>query len=323
MTNADTSTSAPKDLKSKSTSTGKTLASTNTIAGVPISSADRVIDKKSAAHKIDLASFYVAIADWLLPHLKGRPVSLVRAPEGIDGEQFFQKHAQQMSIPHITLLDAGLDPGHAPLLEITSRQALAGAVQMGTVEFHTWGATKDKIERPDRITLDLDPDPTLPWSDMLDATRLLLSVLDELGIQSFLKTSGGKGIHVIIPIARTIDWDTAKRFARAISLFMARQLPDRFADKMGPKNRINKIFIDYLRNSRGASTVAAYSVRSRPGLPVSVPIARDELDGLTSAAQWTIHNLTDRLASLTQDPWQGYSNRQRISREVFGRLEVP
>lgn len=194
---------------------------------------------------------------------------------------------------------------------------------MGTVEFHTWGATKDKIERPDRITLDLDPDPTLPWSDMLDATRLLLSVLDELGIQSFLKTSGGKGIHVIIPIARTIDWDTAKRFARAISLFMARQLPDRFADKMGPKNRINKIFIDYLRNSRGASTVAAYSVRSRPGLPVSVPIARDELDGLTSAAQWTIHNLTDRLASLTQDPWQGYSNRQRISREVFGRLEVP
>lgn len=295
---------------------------TNEIAGVAISSPSRVIDRESGFQKIELASFYISIADWLLPHLRGRPVSLVRAPEGIDGEQFFQKHAQQMTLPHITLLSEDLDPGHAPLLEVTSREALAGAVQMGTVEFHTWGATKDKIERPDRITLDLDPDPALPWARMIEATQLVVALLDELGLDSYLKTSGGKGIHIIIPIARTLDWDAAKRFAKAVSQFMARQLPDNFADKMGPKNRINKIFIDYLRNSRGASTVTAYSVRSRPGLPISVPITRDELTELKSAAQWTVRNLHSRLQEMSHDPWHDYSNRQRITQEMFRRLDA-
>ena len=300
----------------------KATKATNRVASVAISSPNRIIDPESGFQKIELASFYVSIADWLLPHLRGRPVSLVRAPEGITGEQFFQKHAQQMTLPHITLLSEDLDPGHAPLLEVTSREALAGTVQMGTIEFHTWGATKDKIERPNRITLDLDPDPALPWSSMIEASQLLLALLDELGLTSYLKTSGGKGIHVIIPIARTLDWDTAKRFAKAVSQFMARQLPDKFADKMGPKNRINKIFIDYLRNSRGASTVAAYSVRSRPGLPVSVPIARDELSDLESAAQWTVRNLHTRLQSLAQDPWRDYSHRQRITQDMFRRLDA-
>lgn len=244
----------------------------------------------------------------------------MRAPDGVEGEQFFQKHAERLAIPNIRHLDPKLDPGHARLMEIDSVPALVGAAQMGCIEFHRWGATSDRIETPDHFVLDLDPDPALPWRSMLEATRLTLSVLDELGLQAFLKTSGGKGMHIIVPLARHADWDTVKGFAKALAQFMARQLPERFTATSGPKNRVGKIFIDYLRNGRGASTVSAYSVRARPGLPVSVPIARDELDGLRSAQQWTVANLQQRLDGLRQDPWTGYANRQRLTRAMWDRL---
>ncbi|MEH6564313.1 MAG: DNA ligase D [Halopseudomonas sp.] len=304
----------------KSSDGGPGAAAPDRVAGVQISHADRVIDTRSGYRKGELAAFYDSIADWVLPHLKGRPVSLLRAPEGVEGEQFFQRHASHLQIPHLTELDQALDPDHAPLMEINSIEALVGTVQMGAIELHTWGATHDRIDRPDHLVLDLDPDPKLPWSSMLEATRLTLSVLDELGLEAWLKTSGGKGIHIIIPVARHLDWDAAKNFTKAISRFMAEQLPDRFADKMGPKNRVGKIFVDYLRNQRGASTVAAYSVRARPGLAVSVPIARGELKQLRSAAQWHIGNLPERLQELQDDPWADYHNRQRVTRKMWERL---
>ncbi|ALN19345.1 DNA ligase D [Ectopseudomonas mendocina] len=290
------------------------------VAGVPISNPQRVIDPESGTTKLQLAQFYADIAEWLLPYLRKRPVSLVRAPDGVEGEQFFQKHAERLAIPNIKHLDPKLDPGHARLMEIDSVPALVGAAQMGCIEFHRWGATSDRIETPDHFVLDLDPDPALPWRSMLEATRLTLSVLDELGLQAFLKTSGGKGMHIIVPLARHAGWDTVKGFAKALAQFMARQLPERFTATSGPKNRVGKIFIDYLRNGRGASTVSAYSVRARPGLPVSVPIARDELDGLRSAQQWTVANLQRRLDGLRQDPWAGYANRQRLTRAMWDRL---
>lgn len=292
------------------------------VAGVAISNPQRVIDPESGTTKFQLAQFYADIADWLLPHLDNRPVSLVRAPDGVGGEQFFQKHAERLAIPNIKHLDPKLDPGHARLMEIDSLPALVGAAQMGCIELHTWGATSDRIETPDHFVLDLDPDPALPWRSMLEATHLTLAVLDELGLQAFLKTSGGKGMHIIVPLARRADWDTVKAFAKALAQFMTRQLPERFTATSGPKNRVGKIFIDYLRNGRGASTVAAYSVRARPGLPVSVPIARDELDELRSAQQWTISTLQQRLNGLEQEPWQGYTNRQRLSRAMWDRLDA-
>ncbi|MHA6493114.1 DNA ligase D [Pseudomonas borbori] len=291
-----------------------------TIAGVGVSSPDRVIDAESGAQKIELAQFYADIAPWLLPHLNDRPVSLLRAPEGVGGEQFFQKHAEHLAIPNIKHLDPKLDPGHARLMEIDTPSALVGAVQMGTIELHTWGANSSRIETPDRLVLDLDPDPALPWRSMIEATQLCLTVLDELGLDAYLKTSGGKGLHIIVPLARHTDWDNVKEFAKAISQFMTRLMPDRFTATMGPKNRVGKIFIDYLRNSRGASTVSAYSVRARPNLPVSVPISRDELAGLTSASQWHIGNLLSRLNDLQDDPWAGYSNRQRITQAMWKQL---
>lgn len=288
--------------------------------GVNITHPERVIDPQSGTQKQQLAQFYADTSRWILPFLRGRPVSLLRAPEGIDSEQFFQKHSERLAIPHIKQLDPALDPGHARLLEIDSQNALVGAVQMGTVELHTWGATTDKIETPDLFVLDLDPDPALPWKAMLEAAQLTLSVLDELGLRAFVKTSGGKGLHLIVPLARRDGWDTVKAFAKAIAQFMTQQLPERFTATSGPKNRVGKIFIDYLRNARGASTVAAYSVRARPGLPVSVPVSRDELKDLRGAQQWTVANLHRRLQGLKEDPWAGYANRQKISKKMWDKL---
>lgn len=292
------------------------------IADVSISHPDRVIDTDSGTQKADLARYYEAIADWILPYLKNRPVSLLRCPEGVAGEQFFQKHSEKLAIPNIKQLEPELDPGHARLMEIDTVQALVGAAQMGTIELHTWGATSDRIETPDHFVLDLDPDDALPWRSMIEATQMTLAVLDELGLDAFIKTSGGKGMHIIVPLQRQADWESVKAFAKAIAEFIARQLPERFTATMGPKNRVGKIFIDYLRNSRGASTVTAYSVRARPGLPVSVPVAREELESLKSAQQWNVGNLQQRLRKLKTDPWKGYANRQRITKKMWRQLGV-
>jgi bifunctional non-homologous end joining protein LigD len=290
------------------------------VAGISVSHPDRVIDAQSGTYKVELAQFYEAIADWILPFLDNRPVALLRCPDGIAGEQFFQKHSERLAIPHIKQLDRALDPGHAPLMEIDSLKALVGAAQMGAIEFHTWGSTSERIEKPDHLVLDLDPDPALPWRSMIEATRMVLAVLEELSLEAFLKTSGGKGMHIIVPLARQANWDTVKAFAKAIAEFISGKLPERFTATMGPKNRVGKIFIDYLRNSRGGSTVAAYSVRARPGLPVSVPIANDELEGLASAGQWHIGNLQQRLRTLKSDPWSGYRNKQRITLNMWKQL---
>lgn len=304
----------------KSLKAPKASSAKKTSDGVNITHPERIIDTQSGTQKQQLAAFYQSISEWVLPFLRHRPVSLLRAPEGVDGEQFFQKHSERLAIPNIKQLDPSLDPGHARLMEIDSPRALLGAVQMGTIELHTWGATTDKIETPDLFVLDLDPDPALPWKTMLEAAQLTLSVLDELGLEAYVKTSGGKGLHLIVPLARRDGWDTVKAFAKAVAQFMTAQLPERFTATSGPKNRVGKIFIDYLRNARGASTVAAYSVRARPGLPVSVPVSREELKGLRGAQQWTVANLQERLNSLKSDPWAGYANRQKITHKMWDKL---
>lgn len=299
------------------TSRGKVL-----VEGVGVSHPERLIDAQSGTHKVDVAQFYASIADWLLPQLDQRPVSLVRCPEGIDGEHFFQRHAERLNIPHIRQLDRQLDPGHARLMEIDSTPALIGAAQMGALELHTWGATSDQIERPDRLILDLDPDTALPWSSVIAATQEVLGLLERLGLSAFLKTSGGRGMHVVVPLARHAGWEQVKGFAKALAEYLARHDPQRFSATMGEQNRIGKVFVDYLRNSRGGSTVAAYSLRARPGLPVSVPIARAELAGIASPTQWHIGNLKSRLLKLKADPWQEYRNRQRLSRAMWAALEA-
>ncbi|WP_069705773.1 DNA ligase D [Burkholderia seminalis] len=292
------------------------------VGRVRITHPDRVLDPQSGTRKIDLAHYWQRVAPWLLPDLKGRPVSLVRAPGDIAGELFFQKHAERREIPFVTQ-HVGLDPGHGPLLSIDSVDALLGAAQMGTIELHTWNAHASNIERPDRIVFDLDPDPALPWREMIDAAQLVRGLLDALGLVSFCKTSGGKGLHVVVPLTRHAGWDDVKAFSRAVAQHVAGTLPERFTATMGPRHRRGKIFVDYLRNGRGASTIAAYSVRARPGMGVSVPLDWDEVPATTGGAQWTIDTLHERLDTLKRDPWEDYAKtRQRVTAAMRARLGV-
>ena len=266
---------------------------------------DRVIDTSTGLTKLALAHYYAQVAPLILPHLKGRPVSLVRAPEGIKGALFFQKHAEATSIPGIKLLDQKLDPGHAPLLEIGSANALLAATQLNVLEFHTWNATARFIGKPDRMMFDLDPGDGVAWEQVQEAAQLVRGFLKELGLPAFLKTSGGKGLHLLVPIRRGADWDTVKGFSQAIVVHLAGVIPQRFVAKSGPRNRVGKIFIDYLRNGFGATTVCAWSARARPGMGVSVPVAWDELLQLRSGDHWRMANIRERLA-VGNLPWQGY-----------------
>ncbi|SPD68891.1 Multifunctional non-homologous end joining protein LigD (plasmid) [Cupriavidus taiwanensis] len=283
---------------------------------VSISHAERVIDADSGLTKGDLVRYYERAAPLMLPHLRGRPIAMVRAPSGVGGEQFFQRHSDTLRVDGLNVLDPGLWPGHPALLEIASAEALVAAAQLNVVEFHTWNASKRSIDRPNRIIFDLDPGEGVPWTQVQEAAALMKALLDELGLASFLKTSGGKGLHVVVPVTPRAGWDELKDFARDVVLHAAATLPQRFVAKSGARNRVGKIFIDYLRNGMGATTVAAFSARARPGLGVSIPVAWEELDTLTSAAQWTVANVEARLDALeAADPWADYAGtRQAITR---------
>jgi bifunctional non-homologous end joining protein LigD len=290
------------------------------IGNVSISHPARIIDPQSGFTKLDVARYYEAIAPALLPHLADRPVSLVRLPDGLGGEHFFQKHLGRGQVPQARQLDAKLDPGHPPLLVLESRDALVGAAQMGAVEFHTWNAIARRIERPDRIVFDLDPDSKLPWSRVVEAANLTRTLLEELGLASFAKTSGGKGLHVVVPLRRVHDWDTAKAFSKAVADHLAATLPKQFSARMGASNRIGKVFVDTLRNNRGSTTVCAWSLRARPGLPVSVPIAWQELETLSGPNEWTLANARERWTGLKTDPWKDYEKSRQSLRSAIAAL---
>ena len=278
-----------------------------------ISNADRIIDSSTGATKLDLVRYYESVADLILPHLKGRPVSLVRGPSGIGGELFFQKHPDSR-MTGMTELDPALWPGHAALMEVGSQDALVSATQMNVIEFHTWNARYGNIDKPDRMIFDLDPGEGTTWVQIQEAALLTRALLNELALVSFLKTSGGKGLHVVVPLTPRADWETVKGFSQAIVQHMAKTIPDRFVAKSGPANRVGKLFVDYLRNGHGATTAAAFSARARPGLGVSMPLAWDDLQALKSGAQWTIATAREYLSFQKNDPWMEYwKTRQTLT----------
>ncbi|WP_323154824.1 DNA ligase D [Pseudomonas alvandae] len=311
----------PAPAKAKAKAKPKAAQSPTLDGKVRITHPDRVIDASSGTTKMQLAEYYASVADFILPELADRPVALVRAPDGIAGELFFQKNPERLAIPGITSLDKDL--AGQPIMIINNAEALIGAVQMSTVELHTWNGTSADLDKPDRFVLDLDPDPALPWKSMVEATQLTLSVLDELGLKAFLKTSGGKGIHIVVPITRKLGWDEVKGFSHAIVSHIAKLLPDRFSAVSGPKNRVGRIFIDYLRNGLGATTICAYAARTREGLPVSVPIYREEVAELKGANLWNVHNVHERLAEVGHEPWADLrKTRQSITADMRRRIEM-
>lgn len=269
------------------------------IAGVRLTHPDRVYWDDAGITKRDLAEFYVQVWKWMRPHLVGRPIALLRCPEGTTGQCFFQKHARA-GIPteYLHLVPEKGDK----IISIDDLYGLIALVQGGVLEIHTRGTTIDDRERADRLVFDLDPGPGTSWSELVAAAREVHARLAELKLKSFLKTSGGKGLHVVLPIKPT-PWDVAKAFTHKIAASMAADSPDLYIATATKSHRTKRIFVDYLRNSREATAVAPYSTRARPGAPVSVPIEWTELGSLKTANQYTVQTLLQRLSRLRKDPW--------------------
>jgi bifunctional non-homologous end joining protein LigD len=273
---------------------------------VKVTNPERVIDASTGITKLDLVRYYESVAEWMLPHLALRPVALLRAPDGIGGEVFFQKHAETTSLPGLTEQPAALWPGHGRLLTVDSADGLVAAAQLNVVEFHTWNSTTEDLLQPDRVIFDLDPGEGVPWQQVQEAALLVQTLLGELGLQAWLKTSGGKGLHVVVPLAPALDYDTVKAFSRAAVMHLARAIPQRFVAKSGPSNRKGRVFVDYLRNGTAQTTAAAFSARARPGMGVSMPVSWDQLLQLKSADQWNVGNAREYLSFRTGDPWSAF-----------------
>jgi bifunctional non-homologous end joining protein LigD len=299
------------------------MAGGSIVAGIKVSHPERVIDPASGVTKLELVRYYESVAEWMLPHLLGRPCSLVRGPQGVAGELFFQKHLDGAPIADVKLLDAALWPGHAPLLEVPTAKALVAAAQMNVIEFHTWNALARRIDKPDRVIFDLDPGEGERWERVREAATLVRGLLQELSLQSWLKSSGGKGLHLVVPLSPRHDWEAVKDFAQAVVQHLARVIPQRFVAKAGAANRVGKIFVDILRNNHGATTAAAYSARARPGLGVSMPLAWDELPSLKRSDQWTVRTAREHLSFQAVDPWRDYWRCKQTLTAALKMLGLP
>lgn len=273
-----------------------------TINGVRISTPNKIYDPDNNLTKGQVAKYYQDISEWMLPHLKDRLVSLVRAPEGIRGETFFSRHASGQ-IAHVKDVPVQEKSGGEDLyIAITDFKGLMSAVQMSTIEFHTWGSRIPEIELPDQLVFDMDPDEGMELTQVRQGVRDLYGLLNQLQLKSFVKTSGGKGYHIMVPLQPNADWEVAKQFAQNLAKEMSKRWPKLYTDSMSKEKRKGKIFIDYIRNGRSATSVCVFSLRARSGLPISWPISWDQLDQI-APNQVTIQNYHDYL---NEDFWKEY-----------------
>ena len=271
------------------------------VEGVRLSSPDKVLWAEQGITKAELADYYLAVAEVTLPHVARRPVTMVRCPTGAEKKCFYQRHAASGVLPQLKEVTV---PGFAePYLFIEDVSGLIAMVQMGTLEIHPWGVTVERPDRPDRIVFDLDPDEGLGFSDVVRATLEVRERLDALGLRSLVKTTGGKGLHVVVPIEQVTEWRAAKAFAKAFSEIMAADSPDRYLTRISKAERTGRIFIDYLRNDPTSTAVGPYSTRSRPGAPVATPLEWDEVGAALDPKSFTVATVPDRVRSLKREPW--------------------
>ncbi|MFP3647242.1 DNA ligase D [Paraburkholderia sp. SIMBA_054] len=300
---------------------GRTLTHALAVSQIKVTHPGRIIDPSSGVTKLDLARYYESVAAWMLPHLKDRPVAMVRAPDGIEGEQFFQKHDERTGMPGIKAHDRKLWPNHPPLLTIDTIEALMSAAQMNAVEFHTWNSTVRRLDKPDRVIFDLDPGEGVKWTHIQEAALLVQTLLNELGLQAWLKTSGGKGLHVVVPLTPRLDYDAVKTFSKAFVRHLTKTIPERFSATSGASNRIGKVYVDYLRNGMAQTTAAAFSARARRRMGVSMPVSWEQLPELKSGAQWTVQTAREYLSFQTQDPWAAYWTTVQSLASAIRRLQ--
>ena len=273
---------------------------------VTLTHPDRVYWPDVGVTKEGLADYYTEIWPHIAPWITGRALALLRCPDGIEGQQFFQKHAWKGISPHVREVQDPKDKSAAPLIVIDDLDGLIGLVQSATLEIHPWGSTIADWERPDMLIMDLDPGEGVSWAAVIDAAQELRQRLQDHGLASFVKTSGGKGLHVVSPLKPKADWTAVKAFTKAMAQAMARDDPAHYVATVSKAKRRGKILIDYLRNQRSVTAVAAYSTRARPGAPVSTPIAWSELSDEIGPAWFTLQNVPARLTALTSDPWEGF-----------------
>src|SRR6266852_4073548 len=300
-------------------STSMTRARDGSISfeGVRLTNPDRVLYPDCGITKLALAQYYAAIKDWALPQLANRPLSLVRCPEGYDKECFYQKHVMSGVPDVVGRVQITEKSSTDTYLVIENAAGLSAMVQLSILEIHPWGSTAAKLETPDRITFDFDPDVGLPWEHVTAAALEMREALLGIGLQSFAKTTGGKGLHVVVPVAPKLGWDAVKEFAKWVAERFVAHHPDRFTANMAKRARQGRIFIDYLRNTRGATAIGAYSPRARPGAPVATPLSWEEVERGVKPDAFTVESVPDRLAKLKADPWAEMATlRQSLSARI-------
>jgi bifunctional non-homologous end joining protein LigD len=281
------------------------------VAGVRITNPDRVMFPDAGLTKADLARYHATVAPAMLPHLVGRPLTLYHCPEGLAGECRFMKHSKQWAPAAVRRVAIPEKTKTGEYLVVDTPEALLSIVQMDVVELHTWNSTTDHLEEPDRIVLDLDPGPEVSFPAVIRAARLVRDVLAALGLGAFVKTTGGAGLHVVTPLVPVARWEDCLAFARGLAALLVRHDPRTFTTAFARAGRERKILLDYLRNNRTNTSVAAFSVRARAGAPVSVPLAWDELGPRLRPERFTIATVPRRLARLDADPWDGYAEAAR------------
>ncbi len=272
------------------------------VEGVRLSNPDKVLYPEQGITKGELADYYVAVADHMLPHVAMRPVTMVRCPTGAEKKCFYQRHTASGVLPQLKEVTVpGFDE---PYLYIEDVAGLIAMVQMGTLEIHPWGVTVERPDKPDRIIFDLDPDEGLGFGDVISAALEVRERLRAINLESFVKTTGGKGLHVVVPVEPVTEWRAAKAFAKSFSDEMAADAPGRYLTRISKAERAGRIFIDYLRNDPTSTAVGAYSTRSRPGAPVALPLRWEDLKpGLVPAA-FNLRTVPDLIAGQRSDPWE-------------------
>jgi bifunctional non-homologous end joining protein LigD len=301
--------------KVRTTKSAKSKTATTEHAPVRLTHPDKILDAESKLTKQQLADYYWAIAPYMLPYIANRPLSLVRCPEGIGHPCFFQKHVNQTLPPGVGSVDVpDKKTGEVePYITLSTPEALAGLAQMGVLETHPWGSTNDDLEHPDQIIFDLDPDTAISWRTLADSAADVRRQLKTLHLESFLKTTGGKGLHVVIPIDAKHDWATVKEFAHSFALAMEQQQPTLYLTKMSKAARKGRIFIDYLRNERGSTAIAPFSPRARTGAPVALPLSWTDLK-LAERPVFRVADVSDWKRRLARDPWKSMqATRQRLA----------
>jgi bifunctional non-homologous end joining protein LigD len=302
-----------------------------TVAGVSISHPDRVMyPEPSTAEapagkritKFDVAKFYERIADWIVPHVEGRPLTLVRCPEGLAGECFYMKHSKVWAPPALRRVKIQEKTKIGDYLVADDIAAVVSLVQMDVLEIHTWNTCVDKVELPNRIVFDMDPGAHVPWARVIDSARLVRKMLETVGLESFPKTTGGKGLHVVVPLVPRADWRECLDFSRALAEAIERHDPALFTTMFAKAGRERKILIDYMRNNRTNTSVSAFSTRARPGAPVSMTLRWEEVTPALDPSTWTVATAERRLSLLRKDPWRDYwTCKQRLPKnasEAFG-----